>query len=68
MRGFSGPDYAQLCREAEFDGRLRALPVCPDCGSPILSEQCLPIEEDGFIAYLCESCVEKRMVWTEEVA
>lgn len=68
MRNWSGPDYEQLCRDADYDRRLRALPICPDCGSPITTEQCLPIEEDGFVAYLCESCVEKRMIWTEDVA
>lgn len=68
MRDWSDPAYQRLCMDHDYDRTLSSLPVCPDCGRPITSEQCMPIEEDGYMAYLCEDCVKGRMVWTEDVA
>lgn len=65
---FSSPVYLELLRTAESDRRMARLPVCADCGRPIVTEQCLPIEEDGFRAYLCEGCVVRRLVPVEDVS
>ncbi len=55
-----------LCRCAEQDLWLRSKPQCVDCGDPILTDRCLPIEEDGSTGYLCPRCVCDRMIPVEE--
>lgn len=57
-----------LAREAQWDSFQSARPRCMDCGEPILSARCLPMEESGSAGYLCPRCVRERMVLTEDCA
>ena len=61
------PIYQAEQREAAHDAWVRTRPVCVDCGEHIGSEMCLPVSESGVQGYICEDCLQHRMVWTNEL-
>ena len=48
--------------DAEQTEQLKLLPICSDCGEPIVSDAFYEIGIDR----LCESCLNNHRRWTDE--
>ena len=61
------PVYQAEQREAAYDYRMKNRPVCVDCRDHIESEMCLPVKNNGSVGYICEACIQRRMIWTDDL-
>lgn len=61
------PVYQEEMVQRMHDARLRTRPICKDCSRPIQSERCLPVTEYGLTEYVCETCVDRRMIDIDEL-
>ena len=61
------PWMAEARRQRCLERYWQSQPHCLMCEQPIRSEKCLPLETFGLGGNLCEACLERAMVYTQDM-
>lgn len=50
-----------------YTSRLMRMPKCLCCNEHIASEQCLSLRDAGLNGYLCQRCIDRHTIYTDDL-